>query len=183
LARRRDVARHPSSDGCMICTISISWPCRLPIDRMPAIERPAIDADRCVVTAMLDDLLRAVVMESAQTLQLTKPKRIDVTSVRNDWSSCDSEPAFLHIRHTVCDPAASVSRLLPKRDCHGPPRHVPFLQRRACRLVNRQNPAVGVIHRFGAGKNSTTQTPPTEKQTTWRACEIRTRKCRRKLSL
>src|SRR5262249_41189958 len=100
--RRRDVARHPSSDGCMICSISIRWPCRLPIDRMPAVERPAIDADRCVVTAMLDDLLRAVVMESAQALQLTEPKRIDVTSVRNDMvhnAGC-SDPAFARAHAT-----------------------------------------------------------------------------------
>src|SRR5262245_50937540 len=51
---------------------------------MPRIQRPAIDTDRSVIAALLDDFLRAVVMESAQTLQLTKPKRIDVASVRND---------------------------------------------------------------------------------------------------
>jgi len=32
---------------------------------MPAIERPGIGADRGIIAALLDDLLRAVVMESA----------------------------------------------------------------------------------------------------------------------
>jgi hypothetical protein len=63
---------------------------------MPWIERPAIRTNCSVIAALLDDLLRAVVMESAQTLQLTEPKRIDVTSVRNDMirdAGC-REPAF-----------------------------------------------------------------------------------------
>ncbi|HMF26728.1 MAG TPA: hypothetical protein VKG24_32070 [Pseudolabrys sp.] len=51
---------------------------------MPWVERPAISTNRGIIAALLDDFLRAVVMESAQALQLTKPKRIDVTFVRND---------------------------------------------------------------------------------------------------
>jgi hypothetical protein len=69
---------------------------------MSTIERPSVDADRFVVTALLDDLLRAVVMESAQALQLTKPKRIDVTSVRNDMvhdAGC-SDPALARAHPT-----------------------------------------------------------------------------------
>ena len=69
---------------------------------MPRIQRPAISTNRRVVTALLDDLLRAVVMESAQALQLTKPKRIDVTSVRNDMvrdAGC-SDPAFARAHAT-----------------------------------------------------------------------------------
>jgi len=63
---------------------------------MARIERHAIDADRRIIAALLDGFLRAVVMESAQALQLTKPKRIDVTPVRNDMVrdvGC-SDPAF-----------------------------------------------------------------------------------------
>ena len=63
---------------------------------MSWVERPAISTNRWVVAALLDDLLRAVVMESAQALQLTKPKRIDVASVRSDVV-CDGgcgNPAF-----------------------------------------------------------------------------------------
>ena len=63
---------------------------------MSWVERPAISTNRWVVAALLDDLLRAVVMESAQALHLTEPKRIDVTSVRNDMvhDAGRSDPAF-----------------------------------------------------------------------------------------
>jgi len=43
---------------------------------MPSIDRPAISTNRNVIAALLDDFLRAVVMKSAQALQLTKLKRI-----------------------------------------------------------------------------------------------------------
>jgi hypothetical protein len=43
---------------------------------MSWVERPAISTNRSVIAALLDDLLRAVVMESAQTLQLTKPNEL-----------------------------------------------------------------------------------------------------------
>src|SRR5215831_3546424 len=69
---------------------------------MSWVDWPAIGADRGIIAALLDDLLRAVVMESAQTLQLTKPKRIDVTSVRNDMirdAGC-SDPAFARAHAT-----------------------------------------------------------------------------------
>src|SRR5262245_54653098 len=69
---------------------------------MSWIERHAIEPDRCIIAALLDDLLRAVVMESAQALQLTKPKRIDVASVRHDMvrdAGC-SEPAFARAHAT-----------------------------------------------------------------------------------
>jgi hypothetical protein len=69
---------------------------------MSWVERPAISTNRSVIAALLDDLLRAVVMESAQTLQLTKPKRIDVTSVRNDvvYDACRGDPAFARTHAT-----------------------------------------------------------------------------------
>jgi hypothetical protein len=41
---------------------------------MSWVQRPAIGADRGIIAALLDDLLRAVVMESAQALQLTKAR-------------------------------------------------------------------------------------------------------------
>ena len=69
---------------------------------MSRVERPAISTNRSVIAALLDDLLRGVVMKSAQTLQLTKPKRIDVTSVRNDVvrdAGC-SDPAFARAHAT-----------------------------------------------------------------------------------
>src|SRR5262245_36295489 len=69
---------------------------------MSRIERPAIGTNRWVIAALLDDFLRAVVMERAQALQLTKPKRIDVTSVRNDMvrdAGC-SDPAFARAHAT-----------------------------------------------------------------------------------
>jgi hypothetical protein len=69
---------------------------------MSWVERPAISTNRSVIAALLDDLLRAVVVEGAQTLQLTKPKRIDVASVRNDMirdAGC-SEPAFARAHAT-----------------------------------------------------------------------------------
>src|SRR5262245_56688706 len=72
------------------------------IARMSWVELPAISTNRCVIAAMLDDFLRAVVMERAQALQFTKPKRIDVTSVRNDMvhdAGC-SEPAFARAHAT-----------------------------------------------------------------------------------
>jgi hypothetical protein len=56
------------------CTISLRWPCRLPINRMPWVERPPIDADRVVVSAMLEAFLATLVTVRAQALQLAVPE-------------------------------------------------------------------------------------------------------------
>src|SRR5215510_8687110 len=72
-------------------------------DKPDACDRAACHQHQSLcLAALLDDLLRAVVMESAQALQLTKPKRIDVTSVRNDMirdAGC-SDPAFARAHAT-----------------------------------------------------------------------------------
>src|SRR5262249_40428943 len=63
---------------------------------MLRIQRASIRTNCSVIATLLDDLLRAVVMESAQALQLTQPKRIDVASVRSDVvrdAGC-GDPAF-----------------------------------------------------------------------------------------
>ena len=53
-----------------------------PINRVPRIERPAVRSDVETITALLDDLLSAVVARLAQRLKRPEPKLIHVTVVR-----------------------------------------------------------------------------------------------------
>src|SRR5215831_7539061 len=101
----------------MICTISIRWPCRLPIDRMPTIERPAIDADRRIVAALLNHCLGARM--ATRTQQLAQAKLRVVASMRLDviGASGGRETAFAqaHLRHAqlMLLPLAPIRAIVP----------------------------------------------------------------------
>jgi hypothetical protein len=69
-------------------------PLALSTDRILAIERPAIGADRGIIAALLDDLLPAVMMESAQALPLVHQRGLSRKSAPTLAATSPTSPSL-----------------------------------------------------------------------------------------